>query len=304
MELFNALKKVVELQTEDILKDVKLINILSDFKAYDDCPASKYILKYMINEGLIANIIFEYNSSKDVELLLSSHISQLSDTYGFKENLSEYVIKCLAYGLGWVTDIPIMGSRSPNDYVDNSTKQEIEPIKDDGQHLLFKQFPITGDINSFIQNLISAGYTLTEPFNAVYHGACFRGQFAGNNDCSIVVFATPKSHITCCVMVNLQEHHIWYTIKDEYEKIKKQLTKKYGSPESYEYFMDPYYEGDGSELTALYSDHCTYMSIFQTTNGRISVSMTSDSKVMIAYQDKINMDIKDSEANSIANDDL
>ena len=67
MELYYALKKVVELQTEDILKDVKLINILSDFKDYDDMPSSKYILKYMINEGLIANLLFEYQSSSDIE---------------------------------------------------------------------------------------------------------------------------------------------------------------------------------------------------------------------------------------------
>jgi hypothetical protein len=55
--------------------------------------------------------------------------------------------------------------------------------------------------------------------------------------------------------------------------------------------MSPYYEGDGSELTALYSDHCTWMSIFKTAKGTISVSMTSESKVLITYQDKINQEI-------------
>ena len=68
--------------------------------------------------------------------------------------------------------------------------------------------------------------------------------------------------------------------------------------------MDPYYEGDGSELTALYSDHCTWMSIFKTAKGTISVSMTSESKVLITYQDKINQEIREQEASSIADDDL
>lgn len=303
MELFNALKKVVELQTEDILKDVKLINILSDFKAYDDIPSSKYLLKYMINEGLIANLLFEYQSSSDLELLLSSHSRLLSDTYGYKENLSVYVIRCIAYGLGWTNDIPTITASSSSE---NSNIEEIkeEPIIDDGHHLLFKQFPITGDVKSFIQSLISSGYTMVEPYNYTYNAATLRGSFAGNNDCSIAVLGTPKSHITCCVMVFLQEHYIWYTIKDQYEKIKNQLAKKYGNPESYEYFMDPYYEGDGSELTALFSDHCTYLSMFNTSNGKITVSMTGEAKVMIAYQDKINTEIKESESNSLAHEDL
>jgi hypothetical protein len=302
MELFNALKKVVDLQTQDILKDIKLINILSDFKAYDEYPPSKYLLKYMISEGLMANLLFEYQSSSDVEILLSSHSKLLSDTYGFKENLSDYVIRCIAYSLGWINDIPTI--IAPSSSETNKIEIQEEPIVDDGKHLLFKQFPITGDVKKFIQSLISSGYTMVEPYNYTYSAASLRGSFAGNNDCSIVVLGTPKSHITCCVMVFLQEHHIWYTIKDQYEKIKSQLTKKYGTPESYEYFMDPYYEGDGSELTALFSDHCTYLSMFNTSNGKITVSMTSEAKVMIAYQDKINIEIKDSESNSLAHDDL
>ena len=89
MELYNALKKVVELQSEEILKDVKLINILSDFRAYDDMPSSKYLLKFMISEGLMANLLYEYQSQNDVNTLLNSHKTLLSDTYGYKECLAD-----------------------------------------------------------------------------------------------------------------------------------------------------------------------------------------------------------------------
>jgi len=305
MELYNALKKVVDLQTEEILKDVKLINILSDFKAYDDMPSSKYLLKYMVNEGLMANLLYEYQSQNDVNILLDSHKTLLSDTYGYKESLADYVVKSLAYALGWVPDIPSISDNNKNSCTTNTTPVQSSPqIIDDGKHLLFKQFPITGDVKTFIQNLLNEGYVLNEPYNYTYHAASLTGSFAGNNDCSIAVIGTPRTHIACCVMVFLKEHHIWYTIKDEYEKIKNQLSKKYGNPESYEYFMDPYYEGDGSELTALYADHCTYLSMFNTANGKISVSMSSDAKVMITYQDKINIEIQESEQNTLAHDDL
>ena len=102
----------------------------------------------------------------------------------------------------------------------------------------------------------------------------------------------------------LEVNELKNTLKDEYEKVKAQLTRKYGTPESYEYFLDPYYEGDGSELTALYSSHCKYLSVFKTNVGQIIVNMTSDAKVTIAYQDTINNSIKDAENESIADDDL
>lgn len=305
MELFNALKKVVELQTEDILKDVKLINILSDFKAYDDMPSSKYLLKYMISEGLMANLLYEYQSQDDLNILLNSQILLLSNTYGYKESLADYVVRSLAYALGWTYEVPSISNMNESSNLTNTSPTPSSPqIIDDGKHLLFKQFPITGDVNSFIQALSSSGYKLEEPYSYTYHAAALSGPFAGHNDCSVLVVGTPKTHLTYAVMVYLQEHHIWHTIKSEYEQIKSQLTKKYGNPESYEFFSDPYYEGDGSELTALFSDHCTWRSYFKTSNGTISVSMTNNYKVLILYQDKINYDIREKEASSIANEDL
>ena len=305
MELYYALKKVVELQSEDILKDVKLINILGDFKAYDDIPSSKYILKYMVSEGLMANLLYEYQSQNDVNTLLDSHKTLLSDTYGYKESLADYVMRSIAYALGWISEIP--SESKSNDIAINSkavSAPSIPQIIDDGKHLLFKQFPINGDVNAFIQNLVQSGYCLSEPYNYTYHAASLTGSFAGNNDCTIAVIGTPKTHIACCVMIFMQEHHIWYTLKDQYEKIKNQLKKKYGTPESYEFFSEPYYEGDGSELTALWSDHCTYLSNFSTENGRVGVSMSKEAKVLIIYQDNINCEIQESENASIADDDL
>ena len=304
MELFKALKTVVDLQGNDILKDSRLINILSDFKAYEETPAAKFLLKILINEGLMAKLLVEHNSFTDISTLIATNKGVLSDIYGFKDNVSEYVLNCLAYAQGWTDEIPSLATVSNDNLPNSSQSKKVEVTIDDGKHLLFKQFPITGDVNALIKQLSSSGYTIAEPYNYVYNAASLIGSFAGNNDCNVAVIGTPRSHLACGVMVFLQEHHIWYTIKDQYEKIKNQLTKKYGNPETYEYFLDPFYEGDGSELTALFSDHCTWMSIFKTAKGTISVSMTSKSKVLITYQDKINQEIREQEASSIADDDL
>lgn len=283
MELYKALKTVIDLQGPDILKDQRLINILSDFKAYEEAPAAKFILKSMINEGLIAKLQIEYSSS-DITTLISSNRISLSDNYGFKENIADYVVRCLAYAQGWINDIPSFELVSFEDSNGSKNSNNIEPVADDGKHLLFKQFPITGDVNSLIQALSSSGYKLEEPYSYTYHAAALSGPFAGHNDCTVLVSGTPKTNIACAVLVYLQQHNIWYSIKNQYEEIKEQLTKKYGAPKSYEYFSDPYYEGDSYELQALGNDHCTWMSHFNTSKGTISVSMSNNCKVLIIYQ--------------------
>ena len=305
MELYNALKKVVELQTEDILKDVKLINILSDFKAYDDMPSSKYLLKYMVSEGLMANLLYEYQSQNDVDLLLSSHIKLISDTYGYKENLAEYVIRCIAFSLGWTNETPSLNNHDSKVLIDNSNNSTPPQIFDDGHtHLTFRQLPITGDINVFIKNLESLGYTIELPFNAQYSAAILKGQFAGVNDCKIIVVATPQTRITCRVVVSLPEQQVWYKLKSDYNEYKDKLTKKYGKPKSYEFFSEPYSEGDGYEMTALSVEKCNYSSYFEDKDGTIVVRLNTDHTVGIVYEDKYNTNIGETERNSIANNDL
>ncbi len=304
MELYNALKNIVSLQSADILKDARLVNILSDFKAYEEFAAAKFVIKSLISEGLMAKFILEGQSQNDIETTIATNKQNLVENYGFKEGLSEYVLRSIAYAMGWTDETPTINTKPENDTSVKESPQVPNEIIDDGKHLLFKQFPITGDVNTFINLLVANGYRLAEPYNYTYNAASLIGSFAGNNECHVAVLGTPKTKIACTVMVFLGEHHVWYSIKGQYEKIKNQLSKKYGTPETHEFFLDPYYEGDGSELTALYSDHCTYMSMFNTPNGKVSVSMTGDAKILIAYQDNINNEIKDSEVSSIADDDL
>jgi hypothetical protein len=303
MELYSAIKTVIELQGKDILKDIRLVNILSDFNAYEEMPASKYLIKNMVNEGLMAKLLMESQTISDVVMLIGSHKRLLSDTYGYKDNLAEYVINSIAFAMGWSSDAPTpnfssISSQSP------SASSPLKPTDDGKPHLSFKQFPITGDVNTFIRQLESIGYVLTEPFSPTYKAAALHGSFAGNNDCSIIVFSTPKTLIARGVMISFGEQQVWYNLKDQYEKVKAQLSKKYGIPKVYEYFLDPYYEGDGYELTALSNDHCSYTSIFEVPDGTISVFLTGEAKVAIMYQDKINTEIGEKEKESLADDDL
>lgn len=304
MDLYYAIKYAIDIKGNDILMDDNLINILNDFKAYVEVPASKYLIKSMLNEGVMAKLLMERQQSTDIKFLLSSYKNDLTEIYGFKIDLAEYVINSIAYALGWINETPSFNKNKVKSINDVSLNETLSEFFDDGQHLLFKQIPITGDIHKFINQLTNVGYSLIEPYSNVYHAATLLGSFAGNNNCTIAALGTPKSSIAYAVMIFFQEHHIWYTLKDQYMLIKNQLSKKYGAPQSYENFMDPYLEGDGMELTALWSDHCTYLSVFNVDNGKITVSMSKEAKVLISYQDQINNEIKEIELISIADDDF
>ena len=45
MDLHLALKNIIQTEGENIIKDTKIIHILNDFNAFQNIPASKYILR-------------------------------------------------------------------------------------------------------------------------------------------------------------------------------------------------------------------------------------------------------------------
>ena len=71
--------------------------------------------------------------------------------------------------------------------------------------------------------------------------------------------------------------------------MKSILEKKYGKPSSCtEIFSYPYEEGDGYELTALSSDNVFYITTFSTLLGKVTIHITSNAQLLIAYEDNYN----------------
>ena len=57
MELHKALRHIIETEGQDIIKEIRLVNILDDFNAYQDIPASKYILRAIIADGYSSKLL-------------------------------------------------------------------------------------------------------------------------------------------------------------------------------------------------------------------------------------------------------
>lgn len=153
------------------------------------------------------------------------------------------------------------------------------------EHLTFKGIPITGSVESFTKQMESKGFTyLTE----VEGGRVFEGKFAGQYAATFVLFS-PKTRVVWKVVVSYKAENSWYDLKQKYLNFKRQYTEKYGAPEStHEFFSDPYYEGDGYELTALSQDKCLYSTYYSVDTGMINISMSKEGGIDLVYEDKIN----------------
>lgn len=168
------------------------------------------------------------------------------------------------------------------------------------EHMKFKDIPIDGSINTFAQKLINIGYKMHKTMGDVI---ILQGNFV-NKECDIYIVGSVKTKIVWRVLVYLPEISDWYSIKSNYFDLKKQFQYKYGEGKSFEFFSKPYYEGDGFEMQALGVEKCTYVTFFKTESGDISVDISKYKQISISYEDKINCELKNKEANDRIKSDI
>ena len=101
MELHKAIRNVVDTDGKEIVNDVRLVNILSDFRAFDFIPASKYILRAIIVDGYTQKLLHIGAWNEQCEKLCSQFVA----TTGFQSDYAYMVFQSLAYGLGWLNQL-------------------------------------------------------------------------------------------------------------------------------------------------------------------------------------------------------
>jgi hypothetical protein len=152
----------------------------------------------------------------------------------------------------------------------------------------FNDVKIDGDLNTFITKLNPKGYKLSK---YIKQGAILTQ--TSNPKVEVFVFITPKTKNVYKVTMYLEEQSSWYNLKYEYNRYKDIMTTKYGSPENYEYFKDPYYEGDGYELQAASLEKAVFYSFWSipTTNLNLIVNISKFKQVQITFENGVNAEI-------------
>ena len=168
------------------------------------------------------------------------------------------------------------------------------------EHLDFRGVPIDGHIDDFVSKMEGLGYVLDKKADNI---ATMNGKFTGR-DVELYVFSSLKTKTVWKVVMYFDKGS-WSSLKSDYFEYKKLYTQKYGKPSaSYEYFSDPYYEGDGYELQALRKEKCHYFSMYNVEAGLLAVQISEYEQLKIAYEDKANTELKRNEQTSSALDEI
>ena len=114
---------------------------------------------------------------------------------------------------------------------------------------------------------------------------------------NVIYINTPISKKVWKFAVYLPAQTSWYSIKNQYQAKLSTLKDKYGEPKSsYENFINPYYEGDGYEMSAVTLDKVNYSAFWD--NG-ISIEISKYKQVKICYENAENSALDDTEKTKI-----
>ena len=114
MTFQDAIISVINDFGKDILTNASLLNFLNDYNAFDESKSFRIILKNLVSEGYLDQMLLIKNwDSSSLQLT-----TRFVENTGFKEDKAEYVLNSLAYALGI--------SSSKVDFV-QSGKQQSQP---------------------------------------------------------------------------------------------------------------------------------------------------------------------------------
>lgn len=93
MTLQEALKKAINEFGKDVLIEPRLLNILNDYHGFDEMPAARTILKTMLSDGCICQIVSNVDLSKTQISRISTRLNRL---FGYDVALVEQLINYLS----------------------------------------------------------------------------------------------------------------------------------------------------------------------------------------------------------------
>jgi len=120
-QLHTGLKLIIQMNGTESLRTIQLGNILADYSAYDEYPATKIILKDVLTNGCGQRIYDafnkpEKNSLAEIEKIRQDYIKNTK----FKKDVVNYVFDSICYGLGIKTSVKEPSSNSFDPYTNES----------------------------------------------------------------------------------------------------------------------------------------------------------------------------------------
>lgn len=100
MELHKALKEIIAQRGVEMMNNNQIINFLLDYQAFREKPATKLILRDVINAGYAEEILALNTKEVGWQTKFKQYEHEFIDSCGYKEELAAYVFEAIAYALG------------------------------------------------------------------------------------------------------------------------------------------------------------------------------------------------------------
>jgi hypothetical protein len=157
-------------------------------------------------------------------------------------------------------------------------------------HMEFKNIPINGNLDKFVNELIKLGFT--EPQLVKENQIKLNGVFLEKN-CEIFVYGAKKNQTVYKVRVNLPGE-VQDSLQSSFEKIQKIYSSEYGIGKTrYKQYNNPerlLFNEPGHARQLRKGDFSRYI----TASGDITVEV-QDGYISITYLDNVNYEIRKSE---------
>lgn len=102
MELYTALRNIISVNGQDIIKDVRVINILNDYNTFQNNAGIQYMLRAFIEDGYINQLLSVGKLDNSISILSN----KIATKTGFTISMIDYIIYSIVYGLGWSNEKP------------------------------------------------------------------------------------------------------------------------------------------------------------------------------------------------------
>ena len=109
MKLYDAITEIIKLKGKNIITDSALLNYLNDYHAFEERPASKLVLRDVVNGGYSDKILKLGHQDSNWTIKLKSYEHDFVDSCGYKEELVLYVFQSLAYAIDLTDKKPGVG---------------------------------------------------------------------------------------------------------------------------------------------------------------------------------------------------
>ena len=153
----------------------------------------------------------------------------------------------------------------------------------------FMGVKVDGTVSDVVRNMSAKGFTVVKK-EPTY--LSMKGKVGTENVEFIAVF-TPVSKLCWKFAIYFDEENSWYSLKNKYNEMLTMMTTKYGTPKNeFSFFVKPYYEGDGYELTAIAIEKAYYSAYWNN----ISVEISKYKQVSISYENPDNVAKKKQES--------